>query len=260
MHSNLHTDNPFRETEDRLSFAKALDRLKAAQNKNHATFTDFMNPQRSVVFLQQFTKKGVAVRAYGGYDDAERMMLGFAAPYPDEPLSNGSFPITPLTITYNERFSRQLTHRDFLGAVLGLGLDRGKIGDIRIGESGAVMYAAQEVAGYITENLQQVGRTTVTATPYIELPGIETTGTEKRITVASLRLDAVISVAFYLSRGKASALIDSEKVFVNWSIAKKTLQLSAGDIVTIRGTGRLRIDTILGPTKKDRVALTITLF
>ena len=298
MHSHLSTDNPFRESEDRLHFAKALDRLKTAQNKNHATFTDFMNPQRSVVFLQQFTKKGVAARAYGGHEDAERMMLGFAPPYPQSAprdrhrsdlyyddiaeefenngienktcgeaesppealLPNSSFPITPLAITYNERFSRKLTHRDFLGAVLGLGLDWGKIGDIRIGESGAVMYVAQEVAGYITENLLEVGRTSVTATTHIELPGIEPTGTQKRITAASLRLDAVISVAFHLSRGKASTLIEAEKVFVNWAIAKKTMQLSEGDIVTIRGTGRLRIDAISGPTKKDRVALMVTLY
>jgi len=255
-----YTNNPFRETEDRLQFAKALDRLRSSQNKNHATFTDFMNPQRSVVFLQHFTKKSVAARVYGGYDNAERMMLGFQPPYTEEPLANESFPIVPLAITYNERFSKELTHRDFLGAVLGLGLDRGKIGDIRLSKSGAVMYTAQEVAGYIAENLLEVGRTKVTATPHAELAGLETTGTAKRITAASLRVDAVISAAFNLSRGKASALIESEKVFVNWSLAKKTLLLSEGDIATIRGTGRIRVDSIMGPTKKDRVALMIMIF
>ena len=210
------------------------------------------------MFLQRFTKMGIEAQLYGGHEDSERMMLGFASSY--EPLFNESFPIVPLAITYNGRFSRQLTHRDFLGAVLSLGLDRGKIGDIILGESGAVMYVAKEVADYITENLLEIGRTTVTITPHIELTGLQATSTEKRITTASLRLDAVISVAFHLSRGNASALIESEKVFVNWAIAKKTLQLSQGDIVTIRGTGRIRIDTILGSTKKDRTALMITVF
>jgi len=268
-HDNLYTENPFRETEDRLLFAKALDRLKAAEYKNHATFTDFMNPQRGVIFLQRFVKMGVTAGLYGGYEDAERMMLGFAPPYhnisrnqkyqSNEPLSPETFPITPLAITYNGRFSRQLTHRDFLGAALSLGLDRGKIGDIRITQSGAVIYAASEVAEFITENLLEVGRTTVTATRE-ELPSMETTGTGKRVTAASLRLDAVISEAFNLSRSKAATLIEGEKVFVNWALARKTLQLSEGDIVTIRGTGRIRIDTISGPTKKDRVALFITVF
>jgi len=258
----MHNDNPFRETEDRLEFAKALDRLKAAQNKNHATFTDFLNPQRSAVFMQQFIKKSVIARIYGGFDAAERKMLGFAPPYPecDDPLSNLFYPITPIAVAYNERFSRQLTHRDFLGSVLGLGLDRGKVGDIRLGESGAVMYVSNEVAGFIQESLREVGRTSVTATVCTEFDEMETQGATKRITVASLRLDAVISVAFHLSRSKAAALIEGEKVFVNWAIAKKTMQLCAGDVVTIRGTGRIRMDEIIGQTKKDRVAVCITIF
>jgi len=229
-----------------------------------------MNPVRSVVFLKQFAKMGVTAQAYGGYEDAERKMLGFAPSNPETTapdthknnatFSREAFPITPLAITYNGRFSKQLTHRDFLGAVLGLGLDRGKIGDIHIGENGAVMYVAQEVSNFITENLLEVGRTSVTTNPHIEIPGLEATGIQKRITAASLRLDAVISTAFHLSRGKASALIESEKVFVNWAIAKKTRLLTQGDIVTIRQVGRLKIDNISGPTKKDRIALTITLF
>jgi len=248
----MNTQNPFKETEDRLQFAKALDRAKAS--KSHATFTDFMNPQRCVVFLQQFTKMGQDAQAYGGYEDAERKMLGFGITDPQ------AFPITPLAITYNGRFSRQLTHRDFLGAVLGLGLDRGKIGDIRMGEDGAVMYVSNDVAAFITESLHEVGRTSVTATPHTEVPGIEETGIEKRITAASLRLDAVISMAFHLSRGKAAALIEAEKVFVNWAVAKKTRELREGDIVTARQIGRLRVDNIIGTTKKDRVALIITLY
>ena len=277
LDKQLFTENPFRETEDRLQFAKALDRLKAAQHKNHAAFTDFMNPQRSVMFLQRFTKMGVPARAYGGYEGAERMMLGFPPPYPGQSdsipghpedaaagespsLSAANFPITPIAITYNERFSRQLTHRDFLGATLGLGLDRGKIGDILLTDSGAIMYTASEISHYIIENLQEVGRTSIIAALCLNGAASNPTGTSKRITAASLRLDAVISAAFPLSRSKAAALIEGEKVFVNWALAKKTLQLSEGDIVTIRGTGRIKIDEISGPTKKDRVALIITVY
>ena len=256
----LYTENPFREAEDRLLFAKALDRVKAAGQKNNATFTDFMNPQRSAMFLQRLIKMGIAAAAYGGYQNAERNMLGFAPPGRDEPLVYDDFPIVLLAITYNGRFSRQLTHRDFLGAALGLGLDRGKIGDIQLTESGAVMYMASEVAGYITDNLHEVGRTAVTAAAYTGTAGIEATGKSKRITAASLRLDAVVSAAFHLSRSKAASLIESEKVFVNWAVAKKTLQLAIGDIVTIRGLGRIRVDDVLGATKKDRVAVMITVF
>jgi len=256
----LYAENPFREAEDRLLFAKALDRAKAAGQKNNAAFTDFMNPQKSALFLQRFTKMGVAVQAYGGHENAERMMLGFAPPYNDEPLAHEDFPIVPLSITYNMRFSRQLTHRDFLGAVLGLGLDRGKIGDIQLTGTGAVMYAANDVADYITDNLHEAGRAAVTVAAITTVVDIKATGTQKRITAASMRLDAVISVVFHLSRGKAAGLIEAEKVFVNWTVAKKTFQLAEGDIVTIRGTGRIRVDTVVGSTKKDRVAIMVTVF
>ena len=256
---DMYGENPFRDAEDRLLFAKALDRFKASQYKNHAAFTDFMNPQRGVMFLQRFVKMGVNVGVYGGYEGAERMMLGFAPDYADG-LAGGEYPITPLAVAYNGRFSRALTHRDYLGAVLGLGIDRGKIGDIQLVESGAVMYVESDIAAYIMENLLDVGRTAVTVAVHTQVHSVEATGTQKRITVASLRVDAVIAVAFHLSRGKAAALIESEKVFVNWAVAKKTLQLGEGDIVTIRGMGRVRVDAAVGHTKKDRVVVMVTVF
>jgi len=296
----MHTQNPFKDPEDRLQFAKALDRLKESQTKNRATFTDFLNPQMGAVFLQHFNKMKIQAKLYGGYQDAERQMLGIAPQCPakafqgqshhgiykayeeyeayeaDEaynapqqatnedktidPLPENAFPITPLSITYNPRYVKQLTHRDFLGAVLGLGLDRCIIGDIRIGVSGAIMYAANSVTNFITESLKEVGRAAVTAQVNTNTPETQTPGTSKRITAASLRLDAVISAAMHLSRGKATVLIESEKVFVNWIPAKKTQQLAEGDIVTVRQLGRLRLDSIAGTTKKDRVALNITLY
>jgi len=252
----MNSKNPFRETEDRLYFAKALDKIKEAQNKSRATYTDFMNPNRCAVFLKHFAKMNVEAHVYGGYDDAERKMIGFSSLSFCEMI----FPIKPLTVTYNSRYSKVLTHRDFLGAVLGLGLDRGKIGDIRMSTNGAVIYIAEEVANFVSESLREVGSATVINTLDKELVDIETPGTQKRITTASLRLDAIISEAFHLSRSKATALIEADKVFVNWATGKKTRQLVSGDIVTIRQVGRLRIDEIIGLNKKDRIALYITLF
>ena len=144
--------------------------------------------------------------------------------------------------------------------MLGLGLDRGKIGDIQLSETGAVMYVSNEVADFIQESLHEVGRTTVTAARHQDTADIKATGIMKRVTVASLRLDTVISTALHLSRTKAAALIDAEKVYVNWAIAKKTYQLAIGDIVTIRGAGRVRLDEIIGHTKKDRIAINIEIF
>jgi len=250
----LHTENPFKEPDDKLLFAKALDRLTAYEKKHQATFTDFLNPVQVAAFMQVLFK--YEITCFGGYEGAEREMLGFGAE------ETATFPITPIIITYNEKFSKAPTHRDYLGATLGLGLDRCKIGDIRLAESGAIMYVSSDIAVYIAENLQQVGRVKVKTSldPNKTLAGIENTGQEKRVTVASLRLDAVLSAALNLSRGKVTTLIDSEKVFVNWKPAKKTQALNPGDNVTVRGMGRITIKNEGGRTKKDRIVLTITKF
>lgn len=248
----MRIENPFKAPDDKLLFAKALDRLSAYEKKRQATFTDFLNPVQVAAFMQRL----YGVVSFGGYAGAEREILGFG-----EQLHE-NFPITPIIVTYNEKFSKAPTHRDYLGATLGLGLDRGKIGDIRLAEAGAIMYVSSDIAAYIAENLQQVGRVKVKTSvdPNKTLTGIGNTGQEKRVTVASLRLDAVLSAALNLSRGKVTALIDSDRVFVNWKPAKKTQSLNPGDNITVRGIGRIAVNDEGGRTKKDRIVLLITKF
>ena len=252
----MKIENPFKDAEDKLLFAKALDKYTAVGKKRQLTHTDFLDPVRCAAFVQIFERAntGVFVEAYGGHNDAERKMLAFDTA--DIDLQN--FPIAPIAVTYNERFAKAPTHRDYLGAVLGLGLDRGKVGDIRLGETGAVLYVAQDVAYYVAENLDQVGRVSVKAEVGRELAGLEPTGATRRITVPSMRLDAVLGAAFNLSRGKAATLIESDKVFVNWKPAKKTHTVAVGDAITVRGLGRVTLDAQGGNTKKDRIVLEVT--
>ena len=244
-------ENPFKNPEDKLLFAKTLDRLKASEKKRQATFTDFLNPVQVGAFINAL--KGQNVIAFGGYQGAERGILGFGIETTED------FPITPVIVIYNEKFSKSPTHRDYLGATIGLGLDRSKLGDIVLGEAGAVIYASSEIASYIAEHLTQVGRIKVKTTLDISKMPIETENTaqEKRITVASLRLDAVLSSGLNLSRSKVVTLIDNDKVFVNWKPGKKTQTLKTGDNITVRGMGRIVIKDEGGMTKKDRIVLTI---
>ena len=252
----MNKENPFKNTDDKLLFAKVLDKYTATQKKHRLTHSDFLDPVRCAAFMQTLERMGdgVFITAYGGYENAERKMIAFDT----HDVMYDNFPIVPISITYNERFSKAPTHRDYLGAVLGLGLDRGKIGDIRLAEEGAVMYVSEEVAHFIAENLDQVGRISVKVKARQELDGIESTGTIKRITVPSMRLDAVLGSAFNLSRGKAATLIESEKVFVNWKPAKKTHTVEIGDAITVRGMGRVTVDSQGGNTKKDRIVLVVT--
>jgi RNA-binding protein YlmH len=236
--------------EDKLLFAKALDRFNSAQKKG-AAFTDFLDPVSCEKIFLAYEKK-IFVKKFGGYENAERKMIGFFASDDEK-----NFPITPVAFTYNMKFSKPPTHRDYLGAVIGLGLDRVKIGDILVSDEGATMYVSSDVAAFICENLQQVKRTAVKGKIGEALHSPAESGKEKRITVASMRLDAVISAAFNLSRTKAAALIEGEKVFVNWKLAKKTQHIAEGDAITIRGVGRVAVDEQMGSTKKDRIILRV---
>ena len=252
----MNTQNPFKDSEERLLFAKVLDKYTAARKNGTSAYSDFLDPIRCTTFLQLLKQPDyLQIVSYGGYENAERKIIAFL---PE--VDSANFPIVPVAVTYNERFSKAPSHRDYLGAVLGLGLDRGKIGDIRLGSAGSVMYVAEEVAYFIVENLTQVGRVSVKVEAGREPDGFESTGQTRRVTVPSMRLDAVLGSALNLSRGKASQLIDSEKVFVNWKAAKKTYNVAVGDAITVRGLGRVAIESLGGNTKKDRVVLTVTVF
>jgi len=253
----MKIENPYKNTEDKLLFAKVLDKYVAAQKKRMQTHTDFLDPVRCAMFIQTLTNRkspDIFLMAFGGYDDAERKIITFHT----QEIETEATKITPLAITYNEKFSTPPTHRDYLGAVLGLGLDRSKVGDICIADKGAMLYVVEDVAFFIAEHLIQVGRITVKAVVNGKLIGLETTGVTKRITVPSLRLDAVLGSTFNLSRGKSSALIESEKVFVNWKLAKKPHTVTIGDAITVRGMGRITINSQGGNTKKDRIVLEVT--
>ena len=200
----------------------------------------------------------VQIMAYGGFEEAERRMIGF---FPDycEP-SGEEFPITAVEVGLS-RFSSGLTHRDFLGSVLGLGLTRDKIGDIIVEKEHAVIFAESSIADYIAANLEYVGRTKVNTrllpgfVPELSQPA------EKKITVASLRLDAVLGGCFNLSRTKTAELIKAERAYINWlgedSPAK---QVKEGDVLTLRGSGRAIIKEVNGKTKKDRVLITVEIY
>lgn len=246
------------EGEERLLFAKALDQAIFAMKRRQPAFTEFMDRAKCARFAERM--RGIHelnVTLFGGTEDCERQMMGFSL----EELSEEEFPIKIIKIRRkSKKFGQSdLSHRDYLGSILGLGIDRGKVGDILVAEDSAVCFVAEEISPYITAVLEQVSKTAVIAEETAGADAAPRRQTEvKRLTVASLRLDAVAGEAFHLARGKAQALIGAEKAQVNWNIVTNTShQLKEGDLVSLRGFGRFRIKEIGGKTKKDRTALEI---
>lgn len=251
----------FTQPDDKLLFSKVIDQAYLCLKRHEQAFTDFMDPLRAEKMIAAFgdiSRNGLTVAAFGGFLEAERVMLGFSMDYME--LTDKNFPITPIKLTFPNQFSKFLKHSDFLGSVLGLGIDRGKVGDIILMDTTAVLFANSDISDFIMDNLKKVGNTSVKIETcenveelYARIP-VE----EERITISSLRIDNVVSGAFNMSRSKAAELLDKEKVFINWICAlNSSKNVSEGDIVTIRGYGRIKIKEILGMTKKDKYLLQI---
>lgn len=251
--------------DDKILFSKIIDQYNYCFKNFEPTFSDFIPISKFMQFLQILNSKNeyfsLEYIIYGGFDDAERIIIGFFPEYMTD-LSIQKFPITILEIKYNQKYSRILTHRDFLGSIIGLGIDRTKIGDIIIKENITLCFLHTDIIDYILFNLQKVGSTKVQVlqnTSYNQDEDIISNDLEKTsIITSSLRLDATLSASFNLSRSKISNYIKSNKVFLNFvECNSRSKIIKSGDIITIRGIGRIKIGEILGNTKKERIILQV---
>lgn len=239
--------------EEELLKKRLLDLANLADRRGIATFSDFLNLNELNIFhgLQR-ELSFIQCRPFGGYESAERQMVAFL---PDALSYNYHYPITALKISpLQKKFSDDLSHRDFLGAVLNLGIDRGKIGDILVDEKEGILFCVTSVAGLIAEELTRVRHTTVR---------VEETSTEnltvtirtERVTgtVSSLRLDSVISTALKASRSSLVSSIEGGLVFVNGRmVTSNGYTIKDGDLISVRGHGRFRFLRTISQTRKGR--------
>ena len=177
----------------------------------------------------------------GGYQDAERRRLIMM---PDYRTPEDLAPSVAFLRATHKAAMKTLTHRDYLGAVLSMGIEREMIGDILVYHHSACIVVVPELKEYLMWHLDSVGSVGVTVEGIDEIPESATLDELEVImgTVASLRLDAVLSVALRISRQKAQALIKSQKVSVNWKpVQKQTVALHEHDIISIQGSGRLKL-------------------
>ena len=191
----------------KLLLAKILDKVKQYKKCGEAVFTSFLDPAEQ--YDAQTVLRDIPYFCWGGYDDAERKIIIIGA---DELIED--IPICLVHITSNE----QLAHRSVLGSILGLGISRDKVGDILVDENECDVLLQNEIAGYVLNNLSYVGREKVKVTE-LELDEIHIPAKKEKeffTTVASLRIDAVISSSLGISREKSSELIEGEKVNLNY--------------------------------------------
>jgi photosystem II S4 domain protein len=249
----LPRDELLKGIENRESLARVLDLAEQALKTWEITLTDFLSPPELAESEKVFSRlTELQMVAWGGYPQAERQRLGIARS--DLPLDPSQVSVVVLEISGNFLFD-PATHRDFLGSMLGTGIVRDKTGDIIVlGERGAQTIVTPELADFLELNLTQV-RSVPVKTQRIDPGELKVKEPKKKdlTTVeASLRLDAVASAGFGMSRSKMVSLIDGGDVRVNWKeITQASHQVKSGDLIAIRGKGRLEVKDIV-ITKKQR--------
>lgn len=242
--------------DDNLLKKRILELRKRADFSHRTEFTDFLT--LSEIETAKTVLNGANYMFYGGLPDTERKILCIAPE--DVEITPALFPICGIRIVpKNLRFAGEFSHRDVLGSVLGLGLDRDVIGDIFVKEKEAYVLVAQRIVDFITEQLTQVRHTNVEC----KLQCAEETefATEYQTvsrTVSAIRIDSITAAAFGVSRSSAATAISGGKVFINGrEVTSPATNMKEQDVISFRGQGKARLKEIGSLTKKGRIVVVI---
>lgn len=244
--------------DERQLGSHVLDLARIAWDSNRPQTTDFLDPyERKVAQSVLGSIPEVGVLYQGGYKNAERARLVI---YPQFYLVE-TIPSSLRVLEAKGNFSFQkVGHGDYLGSILGTGLKRGKVGDILVLQDGCQVIVAAEVADFLLANWNQVHRVSITVQEIdeeqlaVEPERIK----EIKATVASLRLDAVAAEGYGTSRTKMVREIKAERVKLNWKpVTNPALSVNEGDVLSIRGRGRVVVSEVRGTTRKGRISIVL---
>ena len=251
-------DESTRELEKRLK-----ELAERAFRESHYIFTDFLNSSQLSVYYEMKDRELSFIQStvFGGMEGAERAMVRFGSL--DDFGFEEAFPLKCLKIApAAKKFAEELGHRDFLGAVMGLGLGRHKLGDLIVKDNAAYLFADEFAADYIHRELGQVRHTTVRVTVLDQVPDeLKPELVEKHLIVASNRVDAVISQVYHLSREQSLLLFKQQLVSINGRIMTENAKaLKEEDVVAVRGHGKFLFAREEGRTRKDRLNIWVEIY
>lgn len=239
---------------DKLFCSKLDDAVDLCLTRQKPYFFSFISERKQAVaedYLKSIYFENYAF--YGGYENSERKVLGL---FFDEPC-NDDFPVSPIVFKF--RICDKLSHRDFLGALMSLGIERETVGDILIEDGRCVVFVKTELKDYITSQIFKIGNVGISFDEFkpSNLPQGRV-GEEQSFIVSSLRLDNIVAAITGLSREKTKALILSGFVGVNFVPTQNVSQtLKNNAVLTIRGRGKFVLNGILGETKKGRMRISV---
>lgn len=228
---------------------------KLAGEKGLVRFSRFLDPAQAVQAAQYAKDYGAKLSLWGGYEGAERVIACFS-PY-HEQIAAGEYPVVCLHSRFSDKFC-SISHRDLLGSFMSLGLTRSCLGDIIIVGADIYLFAHDQTADFIAQSMVSAGKTPLHLRVLDEIPVMpDPEGTRFSAVVSSLRLDGVIAAAYRLSRSESAELIRAGLVKVDHVICERVDALvKENTLFSIRGKGRVRLLSVDGMTRKQRIGIT----
>lgn len=238
---------------------RVLSFIEHVENHYSVYLTDFLDPREQYIIQSLIGNNNDEIHYsfFGGREGVERRRAVIAPAFVS--IERDHFELAVLEATYSNKFST-ITHRDVLGTLSSLGIDRNKLGDILVHDHMIHIVTTKQLAPFIQMNVTKMKRTNLSfeTIEYDQLKLIEQEWQEKSLTVSSLRLDVIIKEMYQLSRNKASKLIESERVKINHTIVNEpAIQLVENDMLSVRGFGRSKLVKVDGTTRKGKLKITV---
>ncbi|ABO49254.1 RNA-binding S4 domain protein [Desulforamulus reducens MI-1] len=244
--------------EEKAVLAKVLDSAETVLRNHRPLLTSFYDPYHTGLIASILERiQDIDFASYGGYDLSERVRTVIFPDYLEGEVFD--YEITLLAVEGNFKMVK-VNHRDFLGSLLGLGIKREMVGDLIVSDKGCQVMVAREIAPYLMANLTKVHKVRVEVREIcpeeLKLPELKVK--EIKTTVASLRLDTVAAAGFGTSRSRIAREIQAERLNLNWhSCSDVAASVKSGDMLSIRGRGRVEIAEVKGNTKSGRISIVL---
>lgn len=252
--------------EDKLLVSKLLDKIEFVEKKNSVENTDFLDiHKRGILEKVLKTIKYKNYIIYGGHENAERVMIILYSEKLETVFEQNHFDYNNIMqiirITLPSAMRGKYNHRDYLGAVIKVGIKREKVGDIIVSIDGADMIVSKDMITYLSTSISELTRFSKST---FEICKIENLNIELQkieiinIIIPSMRIDSIVSEIIRTSRSKAMEFIQSQRVFINGELVTKNAKmLKENDMITVRGKGRFKVKQVLNSTKKGNLVVEI---
>lgn len=239
--------------DDRNDALNLYEKYLLARDKNITVFgKNFYTPNIWMWFEKNLSSNDLKIESNGLLDDSERRMVSFNNIY------KSPFPMKLIKIESTSKFSN-LTHRDFLGGILSLGIERNKIGDLLVNNNTCYVPVHEEVEDFIIYNLNRISKVICNVKVVDDFEFLPKVNFEEVVVlVSSLRIDGIVSKIINISRSKAQAMIEQGQVLIDYvKIKDKSYELKGQERITIRGFGKFIVGNSIGNSKSGRIKIII---